>query len=654
MDNQHPQQAPGDPIDRFLSRVRRRMDLRVALAAAAWSVAAAATAYLLVGFFYVTQGYSVDSRWGLASIAAALLATGGAWVARRATRESAARLADRQFGLKDALVSTLHFRAAGRRGGFYELQRSQTAAAVTGLNTTTIGCRPPRKPTAAAAFLVVLAIALALVGPSAAIRQLMALQRQTLARSEAANAELEQLVREISDDPANAIDDDLIDEDKLRELVEALRATKDQKEALRQYARLEQQVQKQLTKLTQKLDEALLASVAEELAQEAALKSLATRLQAKRYTEAAGELQQMLQKMMAAREEDPDVGPEAKEAEQAAEAPKKESGPQAERAEQAEQEDQPTEQGRSQQDAGEQGRSEQDEREQPEQGPPEPGGDQQAVERLSERQEQLARLRSASKRMAAAVRKRRSVSQRKVGVDRPQRDGATPRAPADDPLDSDAQGSELSDLGEQIENLDQEVSEMQQAMKQAAMQERLAGSVSPEQLAAMQRQQAKADSAMSKLAQTLRSMQAKRAAAAQLRRLSAAAASAQSGIAQAPGPPGPPKVSNEQPQGGDPGRGVGTTGGPRQEERQEALADNDNFQRLRGAMGEGPTLTTVEDADEGTAISGRRGAARRREFQKQFESFVAREDVPEEVREGVKQYFEAIHSPQKNAETGPE
>ena len=49
--------------------------------------------------------------------------------------------------------------------------------------------------------------------------------------------------------------------------------------------------------------------------------------------------------------------------------------------------------------------------------------------------------------------------------------------------------------------------------------------------------------------------------------------------------------------------------------------------------------------------SHRKGTARQREFKHQFESFVQREDVPEAVRDGVKQYFEIIH--EADTETAP-
>lgn len=80
----------------------------------------------------------------------------------------------------------------------------------------------------------------------------------------------------------------------------------------------------------------------------------------------------------------------------------------------------------------------------------------------------------------------------------------------------------------------------------------------------------------------------------------------------------------------------------RREDRDE-LVDNGQTTQLKGLKGRGPSLTAVEAAQEGSGISNRRATAQQRAYQRQFESFVQREDVPEAVKDGVKQYFEIIH-----------
>ena len=55
-----------------------------------------------------------------------------------------------------------------------------------------------------------------------------------------------------------------------------------------------------------------------------------------------------------------------------------------------------------------------------------------------------------------------------------------------------------------------------------------------------------------------------------------------------------------------------------------------------------------------SALAIRKATARKRDFVRQFESFVQREDVPEELKRGVKNYFTEIHQGEQNPENQPE
>ena len=102
------------------------------------------------------------------------------------------------------------------------------------------------------------------------------------------------------------------------------------------------------------------------------------------------------------------------------------------------------------------------------------------------------------------------------------------------------------------------------------------------------------------------------------------------------------------------GKKAGWGSDPSRRNEKDALADNGNFERLKGQKGQGPSLSAVEDAQSGTGISSRRGAARERDFQRQFESFVRRDDIPEEVKSGVREYLENIHQSQPEEPEGEE
>lgn len=86
----------------------------------------------------------------------------------------------------------------------------------------------------------------------------------------------------------------MIEPSKLRKWVEELKATKVQKEALRQYARLERKLIGASSRLQQQRDETLLRHAAFELDKDRATKELAKQLKQKDYEEAIEELRELV------------------------------------------------------------------------------------------------------------------------------------------------------------------------------------------------------------------------------------------------------------------------------------------------------------------------------------------------------------------------
>jgi len=81
----------------------------------------------------------------------------------------------------------------------------------------------------------------------------------------------------------------------------------------------------------------------------------------------------------------------------------------------------------------------------------------------------------------------------------------------------------------------------------------------------------------------------------------------------------------------------------RRKERDE-FKDNGNLAQLQGQQNDdGPSDKSVESAESGTGIAGRAAVAREREFRRQMESLVRRDDIPEELKLGVREYFERVH-----------
>lgn len=91
------------------------------------------------------------------------------------------------------------------------------------------------------------------------------------------------------------------------------------------------------------------------------------------------------------------------------------------------------------------------------------------------------------------------------------------------------------------------------------------------------------------------------------------------------------------------GKGIGAGSVDLRTDKTNLLEDNGNTVFIQGLKGDGPSEKTTEDSDSGTAQASNTRYAVQKEYQKQMESFIQREDIPEEVRQGVKNYFENIH-----------
>ena len=545
--------VPNDHIDGFVARVRRRINLRGFASAAVWSLAGASAIALVAALVYVAQGYAVDRRIYWFAAGAAGMATLVAWMVRLAGSEAAARFADRHFDLKDGLVSSMHFRREGKTDGFYELQQEQTASRVTQLDTRQIDWRPQRQPAMVALALSGVALSLALLEPSQAVQERQAMENYTLSRTDMLNKELEELVQDLNEQVNDPLEREMIDPDKLREMVEALEQTKDQKEALRQYAKLEQMLNKKRNKLQQKKDEHLLAEAAKELDKARETKPLGEQLKAKKFDKAAQELEEM----------------------------------------------------------------------KPEE-----------ANKLSEQQKQLAKLRAASKRMAAAVRNQRGrTSSGKPSQSAKSGQSAKASSSAQSGKSGSADGSGGSgggDLGKAIEDLEASLSEWDDALSEATEQELQDGKCDAECQGACKAGRKLAMSDLDKLSKYLKKMALKKRASDKLGKLCKACSQCQ-GECQSQ------FASNRN------ARGIGASSNLAERSERDLLEDNGQTESLKGIKGHGPSQTTVETADEGTGTSSRGAVARKREFRRQFESYVSREDVPDEVRAGVKQYFESIH-----------
>jgi hypothetical protein len=271
--------------------------------------------------------------------------------------------------------------------------------------------------------------------------------------------------------------------------------------------------------------------------------------------------------------------------------------------------------------------------------------------KLSDQQKELAKLRAAAQRMASASgrdagRQRDSRGQnsppQSVGRDQTQmgdqgQENWPEGLPTPPPGDQGPEGGDATDGEEidgQLDELMRQLEEDLQAWEEAMQKLELADEDAQQGLEGeCEACQGRVNGDLDQLGQQLRRLARQRAAQARLRGLAKKFGQAQA-QARAGG-----RGQGDQPGGREAGRGTS--------DRQRADQDNPETKgrasRLQGLHGQGPSLTQIQAADSGTGISRRGGEVVERDFQRQFESFVEREDIPEDLKSGVKNYFLQIH-----------
>jgi hypothetical protein len=545
------------PVEGFVDRVRARLNRHRLWTTAIWTVVAAAAVLVAIGLWYTLRGYAVP---GAAIIAtAALAAIGGllAWRLRLFSRDGAALTSDRHYKLHDAIGSYLHFARAGRNDGFYALQAEQTRTRVEPLDPQEIKYQPPRRGMALAACLVAFAVPLSLRGPSDEVLREQQIQAQTAEATALINEQLAKSVDELREEAIDPNEKEMLDPDKLRQWVDELKQTTDQKEALRQYAELERKLNEARLAVQNKRDEQLLERAARELEQSRETQPLAEQLEQKNYDKAAEQLEKM--------------------------SPQQKSTP------------------------------------------------------LDKQRQELARLTAAAQHMDAAARaSSANASQSKSeSKSSKSKSGAGSKSSGGSGSGSDGGG----EMSETMEDLAEAVADMDDALKDAERQEKEQGECDADTKKKCESCQQCVSSIVSKLKRQLKKLSMCKKCESKLSKLCKQCSQCQ----------GMCNSMCQSPNAGGKKAGSGTNTARRSE--RDELVDNGQTTQLKGTKGTGPSLTTVESAEDGSGVSHRKASAQERKFQRQFEAFVSREDVPEQVKRGVKHYFEVIHEIQPEAKS---
>jgi hypothetical protein len=281
---------------------------------------------------------------------------------------------------------------------------------------------------------------------------------------------------------------------------------------------------------------------------------------------------------------------------------------------------------------------------------------QQATQPIDKQRQELARLKAAAQHMAAAARSSRSAAQnaKASASAKPSASKSARSNSQSGENSSDASGEQGAadenggELAQVMEELEETVAEFDDSLSEALRQEQQEGECSSEQAGKCQACQQSVAQQLAKMNSKLKKLGMCQRCDSRLAKLCSMCSQCQGGLCQAAA-----LCQSQSPNAGGKEAGMGSNTARRNQI--DELVDNGQTTQLKGIKGTGPSLTTVEAASDGSGVSSRQAASRQREFRRQFESFVAREDIPEQVKDGVKHYFEVIHQiePPTNSEEAP-
>ena len=256
--------------------------------------------------------------------------------------------------------------------------------------------------------------------------------------------------------------------------------------------------------------------------------------------------------------------------------------------------------------------------------------------KLSEARKDLAKLKAAAKRMATAAKNTKaSNNDGEQSDDAEEFDGGL--SESDDSEIEEGEGED-GDLSEAIQGLEDAVDDYDEVLEQIEMYDDPYGEEPQWSEEELEEANRAVRSKMDDLGDRMRKMAGRRKARSKLKKLCKRVAQCQNG------------ARSKQPGGTKAGKEDGT----RERSETDKREDNGNNTKLKGIKGSGPSITQIQSADDGDGTTQKKSVAKKRDFKRQFESFVEREDIPEDLKSGVKEYFTKIHQtaePESNSES---
>lgn len=276
----------------FISAVRRRMHLCRIVRGFCMIFLSFSALALITSVIYVLRGYAVDYRVFVYFCAIGIVALVICGAVGRCSMDQAANLADRFFRLRECLISAFHFGNQGKTGRFYELQRRDAVERIRGLDSRRIPLRVPASCLRIGLVCCLGAGVLCLVPESEAVRRARQEASMIEERSKTIQEEMGRELEALKKD-ADPEEKELLEKSKLEKKIKKLKTTRNRKDALRQYAKIERELRKMNKKLDTRADEKFLRTAAAELKKNKKTRTLSQKLSDRKYRKAGKELEKM-------------------------------------------------------------------------------------------------------------------------------------------------------------------------------------------------------------------------------------------------------------------------------------------------------------------------------------------------------------------------
>jgi hypothetical protein len=277
-------------IIEFISRLRRRLNRLAMLWLLPFAVLEMNIIAAVAALFWLIHGLHAPWQLTLYAVASIFFLTLIIWLFRRSSQHDAAIFGDRFFSLKDALVSELEFTDDD---AFHQLRRKQTVEHCSARRIGDVKLKQPGTLWLLALLLTGCNLWLYSLDDAPYIKQRRRQAKLTEQRSKAANKQLEKELKQL-EKTLTKPQKKLLEKAGVKKALEELKAQKELKKSLLQYAELEKCLQKLQDQMKPDPNlEKLLKQLARELKRAPEMQKLGKMLARGQNAESAAELRKM-------------------------------------------------------------------------------------------------------------------------------------------------------------------------------------------------------------------------------------------------------------------------------------------------------------------------------------------------------------------------